>query len=123
MGNPSEKTKTAAKTYIQAFERLALTQHAMLDLSSEDSNENLSIDPEVWELIGLVINETHGEEAYNMVPIVMLAVDIYLYAIDKLGEEDFLDVVNRMDECIQSLKRDIQLHLAVEKEKGGGWIN
>ena len=123
MSNPDEKTKVAASRYIQAFERLALTQHSMLELSQEDDNGEPSLDPEVWELVGLVINETHGQEAYNMVPIVMLAIDIYLYAIDKLDEEDFLDVVNRIDECIQTLKRDIDIHMNEEKNKGGGWIN
>ena len=123
MSNPDEKTKVAASRYIQAFERLALTQHSMLELSETDDNGKPSLDPEVWELVGLVINETHGKEAYNMVPIVMLAIDIYLYSIDKLGEEDFLDVVDRIDECIQTLKRDIKVHMSEEKIKGGGWIN
>jgi len=119
MSNPNDKTKIAASRYIEAFERLALTQHAMLELSQKDDE----LDPEVWELVGIVINKTHGEEAYNMVPIVMLAIDIYLYSINKLTEEDFLDVVTRIDNCIQNLKRDIQIHLNEEKQKGGGWIN
>ena len=123
MSNPNEKTRLAACKYIQAFESLALTQHNMLELNQEDDNEETSLDPEVWELIGVVMNETHGQQAYNMVPIVMLAIDIYLYSIDKLDEEDFLDVVNRIDEHIQTLKRDIQIHLNEEKNKGGGWIN
>lgn len=123
MSAPDEKTRMAASKYIQAFESLALIQHSMLELTHKNGDEEPSLDPKVWELVGAMMNKIHGEEAYNMVPIVMLAIDIYLYSINKLDEENFFDVVERIDTCIQNLKRNVKIHLHEEKEKGGGWIN
>lgn len=115
---PTLDGKALASVYIDKVLKLIFAQLSIMELIEKEN-----LDPTVWESIGEGIKAIHGEDAYKCFPLLLLSIDIYLYSIDKLSEEEFHDVITRMDEFVQTIKGEINEKLLLDKKKGGDWVH